>query len=140
MEGRGIPHSGSRVSNAGDAYEASGIGVTTLVEEAEPGCAWKNSLASRVNMSTSGNEPVGAMLVSFTGGPAVNLSFGSTPRTALLGSLVLMVFSDFYILEHTERVFHKNCRGAIERHQVRGNRVAVNTHEANGKAGGLFAR
>src|ERR1700678_2778191 len=50
-----------------------------------------------------------------------------------------MILSDFYILEHTQSVFDQHGCGAIERHQVGGDRVAVNTHETDGKAGSLFA-
>src|ERR1700677_1749620 len=50
-----------------------------------------------------------------------------------------MVLSDFYILEHTQGVFGQHRRGTIQRHQVGGYRVAVNTHETDGKAGSLFA-
>ena len=51
-----------------------------------------------------------------------------------------MIVSDLYVLEHTQRVFGKHCRGAIQRHQVGSNRVAVNPHKTDGKAGSLFAR
>src|SRR5271155_2355162 len=51
-----------------------------------------------------------------------------------------MVLSDFYILEHTQGVFDQNRGGAVQGHQVGGYRIAVNTHETDGKAGGLFAR
>ena len=50
-----------------------------------------------------------------------------------------MVLSDFYILEHTQCIFDQHRCGAIQRHQVGGDRVAVNTHETDGKAGSLFA-
>src|SRR5579863_6205508 len=50
-----------------------------------------------------------------------------------------MVLSYFYILEHTQRIFRENCRGTIQGHQVRSQRVAVNTHETDRKSGCLFA-
>src|SRR5580698_6898009 len=108
-----------------------GNGAGTPPGRACPGSApRKNSLASRVSVATSGSEP--ATLASGT------LSVSPENLIASLASFVLMVVSDFYVLEHTQRIFGQyGCR-AIQRHQVRGDRVAVNTHETDRKPRSLF--
>src|ERR1700678_2420327 len=49
-----------------------------------------------------------------------------------------MVLSDFYILEHAQRIFCKHRCRAVERYQVRGYRVAANTHETDRQSGSLL--
>src|ERR1700733_13188424 len=50
-----------------------------------------------------------------------------------------MELSDFYILEHAQRIFCKHRCRAVERYQVRGYRVAANTHKTDRQSGSLLA-
>ncbi len=112
-EGRdGTEGNGMPISGSRVAKSVPAMGVSGI-EGTAGGCTRKNSLAIRVSVATSGSS--------------------------WLGSLVLMVLTDFYVLEHTEGVFGQHGRGAIQRDQVGGHGVAVNPHEADGKAWGLLA-
>src|SRR5258708_18376020 len=51
-----------------------------------------------------------------------------------------MVVADLNVLEHAERVLGEYRRRAVQRDQIRGDRVAIDTHEAHRETGGLLAR
>jgi len=124
IEGSGMPNCGRRVSKSGAPCGRSGIDGATPAGKAGPGCERKSSLASRANVATSGSEPV--RLFWFSGSPSGSRA---AKASASFGSLVLMVLSDFNVREHTQRIFGKYRRRAIQRDQVRGHRVAVNPHK-----------
>jgi hypothetical protein len=85
---------------------------------AKSGRAVKTSLAIRVK--TSGSRS-----------PAV---------TSLPGSLVLMIVSEFDIIERGNRVIDEHRGGAIQRNQIRRQRVIADAHEAHRQPRCLFAR
>lgn len=70
IEGSGMPNCGSRVSNSGAPCGRSGMDGTTLAGKAGSGCERKSSLASRVNVATSGSGPAEARLFWFSGSPS----------------------------------------------------------------------
>src|SRR6188508_3291282 len=55
-------------------------------------------------------------------------------RLLAVEMLIVMVLSDFHVIEHAERIFRHHDGRAIKRDQVRCDRLTADTHETNGKA------
>jgi hypothetical protein len=91
---------------------------------AAPGNAVKKALAIRARVATSGN-PEG------TSGVGVR---------SLIGVRIVVVLTDFDIIEHCDRIVRQDRLRAVQRDQVRGDRLPADAHEAHGKSGTLLTR
>src|ERR1700733_9621292 len=88
------------------------------VAESFPGQSLENWWASRVSASTSGKP------------------FGN-PKSL---PLVLMIFVRLHAFQNAQCVFGQNSEGTIQRDQVRGDCLRIDTHEAHRKAWCLLPR
>jgi hypothetical protein len=91
---------------------------------AAPGNAVKKAFAIRARVATSGN-PEG------TSGVGVR---------SLIGVGIVVVLTDFDIIEHGHRIVRQDRLRAVQRDEVRGDRLPADAHEAHGKTGTLLTR
>ena len=105
--------------------------------DAVAGSAAKNSLASFAIAAGSGTADIRAetpcCLCPLSG------LVDNVGESVAIRSLVLVVLIDIDALQHTNCVFRENSNRAIERNQVRSDRLMVDPHEANGQAGRNFS-
>src|SRR5579871_5106459 len=91
------------------------------------GSAVKKSLAMRARTAGSG-KPAGTSAAS-----------GAEPGRNFSGSLaVVMVVTDFDLVERSDGVVDEDRCGAIERNQIGGEGTIVDAHETHREAGSLF--
>jgi hypothetical protein len=83
------------------------------------------------------NTPNGKIPTGTRGVPARRSVSGST-RSGV-GSLVLMVVSDFYVLQHCDRIVGQDRSRAIERDQIGGQTAVVDSCKAHGKTRALLS-
>jgi hypothetical protein len=86
-----------------------------------------------------------AALSNHTSGRPLTRSrrIGKSRRTALtsnVGVRILVVLADLDVIEHGQRVGRVDGQRAVQRDQVRGDRVAVDAHEAHRQPRALLAR
>lgn len=102
-----------------------------------PGSAAKNSLASFAIAAGSGTADIRPETLPRLG--ALSGLVEDVGESVAMRSLVLVVLIDIDAFQHTDCVFRENGNRAIERNQVRGDRLMVDPHKANGQAGRDFS-
>jgi len=118
--------------SVGIGWAGSGLDGTS----SELGSAVKNSFAMRASVTGSstpaGSVPEGRGVVAARGSVS-----GATKSRA--GSLVLMVVSDFDVLQRCNRIVRQNRSRTIERNQIRGKSAIVDSCKVHGKTRALLS-
>src|SRR5471030_1300890 len=96
-----------------------------------PGKAEKNAFARRDNMAASG-KPAGAAPWGTSGSEALLTGL-------LVGVRIVMVLGDLHVIQNRQCVRRVHCERAIQRNQVRGDRVVVDANEAHRESRPLLA-